>query len=108
MLCNKKIGGFADGAKAKTYNSGDSLVVTHLTTNPPVHCLYMAERTGSLIKLQPLFGIVYESKGYFTISSALLLISFPSRWIPQGPVKRTMKLDKASLTQYKRSCNSVC
>ena len=35
--------------KAKTYNSGDSLVVTHLTTNPPVHCLYMAERTGSLI-----------------------------------------------------------
>ena len=33
----------------KTYNSGDSLVVTHLTTNPPVHCLYMAERTGSLI-----------------------------------------------------------
>ena len=36
-------------AWAKTYNSGDSLVVTHLTTNPPVHCLYMAERTGSLI-----------------------------------------------------------
>ena len=35
--------------KAKTYNSGDSLVVTHLTTNPPVSCLYMAERTGSLI-----------------------------------------------------------
>ena len=35
--------------KQKTYNSGDSLVVTHLTTNPPVHCLYMAERTGSLV-----------------------------------------------------------
>ena len=35
--------------KPKTYNSGDSLVVTHLTTNPPVHCLYMAERTGSLV-----------------------------------------------------------
>ena len=34
---------------AKTYNSGDSLVVTHLTTSPPVHCLYMAERTGGLI-----------------------------------------------------------
>jgi hypothetical protein len=34
---------------SKTYNSGDSLVVTHLTTNPTVHCLYMAERTGSLI-----------------------------------------------------------
>ncbi|EUC47434.1 hypothetical protein COCMIDRAFT_90333, partial [Bipolaris oryzae ATCC 44560] len=26
--------------KAKTYDSGDSLVVTHLTTNPPVNCLY--------------------------------------------------------------------
>ena len=35
--------------RSNTYNSGDSLVVTHLTTNPPVSCLYMAERTGSLI-----------------------------------------------------------
>jgi hypothetical protein len=34
---------------AKTYNSGDSPVVTHLTTNPPVRCLNMAERTGSLV-----------------------------------------------------------
>jgi hypothetical protein len=34
---------------AKTYNSGYSLVVTHLTTNPPVHCLSTAERTGSSI-----------------------------------------------------------
>ena len=32
---------------AKTYNSGYSLVVTHLTTNPPVQCLSTAERTGS-------------------------------------------------------------
>jgi hypothetical protein len=24
-------------------------MVTHLTTNPPVRCLYMAERTGSLV-----------------------------------------------------------
>ncbi|KAF2680469.1 hypothetical protein K458DRAFT_311739, partial [Lentithecium fluviatile CBS 122367] len=31
----------------KTYNSGDSLVVTHLTTSPPVKCLCKAERTGS-------------------------------------------------------------
>ncbi|KAF2685345.1 hypothetical protein K458DRAFT_300984, partial [Lentithecium fluviatile CBS 122367] len=31
----------------KTYNSGDSLVVTHLTTSPPVKCLGKAERTGS-------------------------------------------------------------
>jgi hypothetical protein len=33
----------------KTYNSGDSLVVTHLTTNPLVSCLNRAERTGSLV-----------------------------------------------------------
>jgi hypothetical protein len=35
--------------EAITYNSGDSLVVTHLTTNPPVPCLNRAERTGSLV-----------------------------------------------------------
>jgi hypothetical protein len=35
--------------QAKTYNSGYSLVVTHLTTNPPVRCLNRAERTGSLV-----------------------------------------------------------
>ena len=34
-------------SQTKKYNSGDSLVVTHLTTNPPVHCLSTAERTGS-------------------------------------------------------------
>jgi hypothetical protein len=34
---------------AKTYNSGYSLVFTHLTTNPPVRCLNRAERTGSLV-----------------------------------------------------------
>jgi hypothetical protein len=33
----------------KTYNRGDSLMVAHLTTNPPVRCLNMAERTGSLV-----------------------------------------------------------
>ncbi len=39
---------------AKTYNSGDSLVVTHLTTNPPVSCLSTAERTGSAIIQDPM------------------------------------------------------
>ncbi|KAH7390766.1 hypothetical protein DE146DRAFT_142482 [Phaeosphaeria sp. MPI-PUGE-AT-0046c] len=34
---------------AKTYNSGDSLMVTHSTTSPPVRCLNRAERTGSLV-----------------------------------------------------------
>nr|POE60989.1 hypothetical protein CFP56_64698 [Quercus suber] len=36
-------------AKGKTYNSEDSHVVTHRTTNSPVDCLYMAERTGCLV-----------------------------------------------------------
>jgi hypothetical protein len=38
-----------DDPCAKTYNSGDSPVVTHLTTSPPVRCLNRAERTGSLV-----------------------------------------------------------
>lgn len=39
-----------EGKKTRnTYNSGYSLVVTHLTTNPPVRCLNRAERTGSLV-----------------------------------------------------------
>jgi Ulp1 family protease len=33
--------------KRKTYNSWDSLVVTHPTTNQPACGLSMAERTGS-------------------------------------------------------------
>jgi hypothetical protein len=46
-------------ASAKTYNSGDSLVVTHLTTNPPVSCLTRAERTGSRV-LKILWSYVEE------------------------------------------------
>jgi hypothetical protein len=48
--CNKK---------SKTYNSGYSLVVTHLTTNPPVSCLSTAERTGSSV-LKILWSYVKE------------------------------------------------
>jgi hypothetical protein len=44
-FCSQKSG----NKKAKTYNSGYSPVVTHLTTNTPVHCLSTAERTGSSI-----------------------------------------------------------
>jgi hypothetical protein len=40
--------------KIMTYNSGDSLVVTHLTTNPPVDCLGTAERTGSAVIQSPM------------------------------------------------------
>ncbi|KAF1993478.1 hypothetical protein P154DRAFT_450117, partial [Amniculicola lignicola CBS 123094] len=35
----------------KTYNSGYSLVVTHLTTNPPVTGLLTGERTGPKVFL---------------------------------------------------------
>ena len=45
--------------RSKTYNSGDSPVVTHPSTNLPVSCLYMAERTGSLI-LKILWSYVKE------------------------------------------------
>jgi hypothetical protein len=39
---------------------------THLTTNPPVHCLYMAERTGSLALkiLWSYVGIKLDNKQY--------------------------------------------
>ena len=39
--------------KAKTYNSGDSLLVTHEATNPPFTGLSTAEQTGSAIYLVP-------------------------------------------------------
>jgi hypothetical protein len=48
----------------KTYNSGYSLVVTHLTTNPPVRCLNTAERTGSLVVSCPLDTIALDSSVY--------------------------------------------
>ena len=35
--------------KVKTYNSRYSLVITRLTTNPPLRCLNRAERTESLV-----------------------------------------------------------
>jgi hypothetical protein len=47
----------------KTYNSGYSPVVTHLTTNPPVDCLSTAERTGSSV-LSLLWSYVEELRGW--------------------------------------------
>jgi hypothetical protein len=35
--------------KMEALNSGDSPVVTHLTTSPPVRCIDRAKRTGSLV-----------------------------------------------------------
>jgi hypothetical protein len=51
---------YVKAKKAKTYNSGYSLVVTHLTTNPPVRCLNRAERTGSLV-----FNVLWSYVEFF-------------------------------------------
>lgn len=40
--------------RAKTYNSGYSPVVTHLTTNPPVEGLTYGERTGPGATISPM------------------------------------------------------
>jgi hypothetical protein len=66
--------------QTKTYNSGDSLVVTHLTTNPPVSCLNRAERTGSLV-LKILWSYVEEmiSSYYYQEVAAIWAAGPPSR-----------------------------
>jgi hypothetical protein len=45
---------FTPTKQKKTYNSGDSPVVTHLTTSPPVHRLSTAERTGCAVRRCPM------------------------------------------------------
>jgi hypothetical protein len=60
--------------KTKTYNSGYSLVVTHLTTNPPVRCLNRAERTGSLV-FNVLWSYVKEKRTYLQYNFRNLLDS---------------------------------
>ena len=42
----RRLGHVNQKKNAKTYNSRYSLVVTHPTTNLPIWCLCMAERTG--------------------------------------------------------------
>ena len=64
----KKIGVLQRGIyHKKTYNSGDSLVVTHLTTSPPVHCLSKAERTGS-----PVLSVLWSYVEDFFTKSILI------------------------------------
>ena len=50
---------------AKTYNSPDSLLVTHEATNGPVSCLSTAERTGSAVCQNPM--VVCEGMGSFDV-----------------------------------------
>ena len=63
--------------RAKTYNSGYSLVVTHLTTNPPIRCLNMAERTGSLV-----FNVLWLYVLGILDYVVYMLSAFPSRVAP--------------------------
>jgi hypothetical protein len=51
---------------SKTFNSGYSLVVTHLTTNPPVRCLNRAERTGSLVISYSTTNVFHHRAGHTT------------------------------------------
>ena len=64
------------GAKrAKTYNSRCSLVVTYLTTDPPVCCLNRAERTGNLAVIWPLTTNIPNS----TVSSVATAENRPQK-----------------------------
>jgi hypothetical protein len=56
-----------DEKKKKTYNSWDSLVVTHPTTNQPACGLSMAERTGSPV-FHTLWSYVLDRRREWIIS----------------------------------------
>ncbi|KAF2726033.1 hypothetical protein K431DRAFT_56819 [Polychaeton citri CBS 116435] len=45
-----------DSKKTKTFNRRDSHLVTHDTTNHPLHCLSKPERTG-----RPVFNVVWSN-----------------------------------------------
>ncbi|KAJ6189015.1 hypothetical protein N7519_003923 [Penicillium mononematosum] len=71
-----QVNGLRD-AKTKTYNSEDSLVVTHPTTNSPACGLSTAERTGSPI-FHTLWSYVsvYVQKRIAAISIYTRLLDF--------------------------------
>jgi hypothetical protein len=71
---------------AKTYNSGYSLVVTHLTTNPPVRCLNRAERTGSLV-FNVLWSYVEKliERGLDICGNLQLLIAIKTKFYQSKP-----------------------
>jgi hypothetical protein len=66
---------------AKTYNSGDSLVVTDPTTNPPVSGLTMGERTGSRI-----FHYLWSYVPAELFSQAILKCCEPWHSVQSAPV----------------------
>ncbi|KAJ6054224.1 hypothetical protein N7446_010236 [Penicillium canescens] len=75
--------------ETKTYNSKDSLVVTHLTTNLPACGLSTAERTGSPV-LHTLWSYVpvIVLKGTRYSSFRMLMTGFPGpRPLPQSRLR---------------------
>jgi hypothetical protein len=68
----------------KTYNSGYSLVVTHLTTNPPVRCLNRAERTGSLV-----FNVLWS----YVECSFVCTIHIAEKWPVGGSINQVCPSD---------------
>nr|POE77924.1 hypothetical protein CFP56_09566 [Quercus suber] len=65
---------FVEECQNKTYNSEDSHVVTHRTTNSPVDCLCMAERTGCPV-LSRLWSYVLSCSQLSIIVSEITQIS---------------------------------
>ena len=65
-----QIGPLNPRVQKKTYDSGDSPVVTHLTTNPPILCLYRDDRTGILaLKVRWSYVIELENCNFeYTVS----------------------------------------
>jgi hypothetical protein len=89
-----KMEGTVDETIAKTYNSGYSLVVTHLTTNPPVRCLNRAERTGSLV-----FNVLWS---YVPVKPATAIICLSIRVVLELPHWQPPYLFKA---RVRSSCS---
>ncbi|AEO62995.1 uncharacterized protein THITE_39051, partial [Thermothielavioides terrestris NRRL 8126] len=85
--------------KAKTYNTGDSPVVTDLSTNPAVSSLSRGERTGSRV-VYCLWSYVVASSRRSGLSLVLLckLLLVSCGW-PAGhrTVEETSSVDRRNL-----------
>ena len=67
------------GKKSKTYNTEDSQVVTDPSTNSALCCLYMGERTGSLVfsRIWSYVKAMSPCAVYIGRSPALIIFLFP-------------------------------
>ena len=75
----------SNGAKTKTYNRRDSQMVTHSSTNRPVQCLCMAERTGC-----PVFTDLWS---YVTVPTQLTLYTI-ALWLACGILDRSKREER--------------